>query len=106
MKRYLYLTDDCSFCVKEVIGSSVILTWHSNIDLSCFKLVGLLQIQIGPLLPSNSDYVIRVYSNLVTRSIFNPNRELAFVQIARGDMHLGNQSFTGVVLVQTMSNKF
>ena len=99
MRKYLYLTDDCSFCVKEVIGSNVELTWHTNIDLSCFKLVGLLQLQIGPLFQSSSDYVIRVYSNLITRSIFNPNRELAFIQVARGNMHLGNQSFTGAVLV-------
>ena len=99
MKKYLYLTDDCSFCDKQVIGTNVVLTWHTNFDLSCFKLVGLLQIQIGPLFQSSTDYVIRVYSNLVTRSIFNPNRELAFIQVSRGDMHLGNQSFTGVVLL-------
>ena len=98
MRRYLYLTDDCGFFTKQIDGTKVILTWNSSIDLSIFKWLGLLNIHIGPLVQSPEDYIINVYCNLISRTIFNPNRELASIQVARGEKHLPNQNNTGVVL--------
>ena len=92
---YIRLTDDCQFFNAVIENDHIILNWNLSIDLRAFSHISLREIQIGPLSLRRHDYVIRVHSNIIARTLYNPLRELATIRCSRNSSFIDGTLTTG-----------
>ena len=93
---FIRLTDDCQFFTASATGSKLTLNWNMSMDLSKYNLISLREIQIGPLAMSRHDYLLKIYSNIIARTLYNPLRELAVVRVSRNSSFIDSQIIPGL----------
>ena len=89
---FIRLTSDCQFFTVSLHATDLILNWNMSMDLSRYDNISLREIQIGPLTISKHDYLLKIYSNIIARTLYNPLRELACIRVSR------NSSFIDSVI--------
>ena len=81
--KYLRLVHDCQFFNAQFDLDGLVLTWNLGLDLSSFKYLSLIDVQIGPLPTKHGDHVIYVYTNMIARTLYNPCREITAIRVPR-----------------------
>ena len=91
---YIRLTNDCQFFDASRVDDAIVLVWNMSLNLMNYQKIALREIQIGPLLGKRHDYLVKVHSNIIPRTLYNPLRELATVRCSR------NSSFIDGVITK------
>ena len=93
--KHIRLTNDCQFFSLTNDQESITLTWNLSINLSEYKCIALREVQLGPLIPSRRDYMIKMYTNMISRTLYNPLREISKIQIPRNTVYANYSSNPG-----------
>ena len=80
---FIRITNDCSFFNARMSQETLYLTWNKSLNLSSFNKIALREIQIGPLTVKRHDTVLKIQTNIIARTLFNPLRELTTVRVSR-----------------------
>ena len=82
--RYLTLTSESANFETDVVGDQVILKWNHAYDFSNIAYIGISSISFQGFKPNkHHDFLIPVYSNLISRTIMNPKRNILNVRVTR-----------------------
>ena len=84
LMRYLTLTNDCSKFETDSVGDQVVLKWNNPYDFTNIAYVGISAITFHGFKPNrNHDVLVPVHTNLITRTIMNPRRNILNIRIPR-----------------------
>ena len=81
--KYLRLVYDCQFFNAQYDTDGLVLSWNLGLDLSPFKYLSLVDLQIGPMTPKHGDHVIYLHTNMIARTLYNPCREISAIRIPK-----------------------
>ena len=96
--KYIRLTNACqSYAVVNELDS-VHLNWNIALNLAPYKYASLLRLQIGPIISRDQDRLVPVYTNLISRTLLNPLREIALIHIPRKSYFIEFQYVKGQLL--------
>ena len=77
------LTNACQSFSALSDDDSIQLFWNTSVNLTPYKYVSLLRIQIGPIKADDHNRMVTVHTNIIARTLHNPLREITCVQVPR-----------------------
>ena len=88
--RYLTLTSDSSKYQSESVGDAVIVTWTVHQDFTNISDIGISSIRFSGFKKIEAlkghDIMVPIHSNLITRTVMNPKRNILCLRIPRNSM--------------------
>ena len=88
--RYLTLTSDSSKYQCDSVGDTTIVTWTVHHDFTNISDIGISSIRFSGYKKTEEqkghDFMVPIYSNLITRTVMNPKRNILSLRIPRGSM--------------------
>ena len=82
--RYLTLTSDCSKFDCDTVGDQLVLKWNTFYDFTNIGFIGISSISFHGFKPNTKhDRLVPIYSNLISRTIMNPKRNILNLRITR-----------------------
>ena len=81
--RYLTLTNDCSKFEYDTVGNEVILKWNVQQDFVNAAAIGISSLTMCGFKLPKADVMVPIYTNIITRTITNPKRNILNLRIPR-----------------------
>ena len=82
--RYLTLTSDCSKFECDTVGDQTVFKWNTFYDFTNIGYIGISSITFHGFKPNkNHDQLVPIYSNLISRTIMNPKRNILNLRVTR-----------------------
>ena len=82
--RYLTLTSDSANFETETVDDQVLLKWNHAYDFSNIAFIGIASISFqGFKADKHHDFLVPIYSNLISRTIMNPKRNILNVRVTK-----------------------
>ena len=104
--RYMRLTNGGQAFTATVDNEIIQLNWNTPITLTPTKYVSLLKLQIGPVRADDHNRFVTVRSNIIARTLHNPLRELACIQVPRKSQFVDSEYVKGKFLNKSEHNIF
>ena len=81
--RYLTLTNDCTKFEYDTVGTLVTVKWNIQQDFTNVASIGISSLTMcGYKLPK-TDIMVPIYTNVITRTITNPKRNILNLRLPR-----------------------
>ena len=85
--RYLTFTSDSSKYQCNSVGDTVIVQWNVHHDFRNVSDIGITTMTFSGFKKSQGhDVMVPIYSNLITRTVTNPKRNILSLRIPRNSM--------------------
>ena len=85
--RYLTLTSDSSKYQCDTVGDTVVVNWTVHHDFTNISDIGISSIRFSGFQKTQGhDVLVPIYSNLITRTVTNPKRNILSLRIPRNSM--------------------
>ena len=96
--KYLRLTNACQFFTGLSNEEKLQLSWDTSLNLTPYKFVSLLKIQMGPIKADEHNRLVSVCTNIISRTLHNPLREITCVQVPRRSQFIDSEYVKGQLL--------
>ena len=81
--RYLTLTSESSKYQCVSVGDAIVVTWTVHHDFTNISDIGISSIRFNGFEIQGHDVMVNIYSNLITRTVTNPKRNILSLRIPR-----------------------
>ena len=92
------LTNTCQSFSASIEPDSIHLNWNTSITLTPAKYASLLKLQIGPVKADDHNRLVTVHTNIIARTLHNPLREIACIQVPRKTHFVESEYVKGKLL--------
>ena len=96
--KFMRLTNACQNFSALSDDNSMQLNWNTSVNLTPYKFVSLLRIQLGPVKSDDHNRFVTIHSNIIARTLHNPLREIACVQVPRRSQFIDSDYIEGKLL--------
>ena len=96
--KYIRLTSACQSFTAIHDDASIQLNWNTSITLTPVKYASLLRLHIGPIKADDHNRLITIHTNIIARTLHNPLREIACIQVPRRSQIIESDYVKGMLL--------
>ena len=95
--KYIRLTNACQSFTAIAELDTIHLNWNTSITLTPVKYASLLKLQLGPVKADDHNRLVAVHTNIIARTLHNPLREIACIQVPRRSQFIESDYVKGML---------